>query len=82
MPSYDRQTIVIAANPGDEEFPWAVILQDRITMFDIKYLSFEGEAKGVTDWTADNYWYPKMWIEVIGFLEISGVSAKIRSRKD
>lgn len=74
---YPTQVLAIAANPGDEEFPWAIILADRKTMFDVNSLSFSGEARAVTDWTADNYWYPKMWIEICGYLQLRGTSATI-----
>jgi len=75
--NFPTQNLIIAANPEDQKLPWAVILEDRREMYDIAELSFEGRAIGKTDWNADNYWYPRMWIEICGVLSIEGRKATI-----
>jgi len=77
--SFPAQDLIIAANPEDRELPWAVILEDRRKMYDISELSFEGRAIGKTDWSADNYWFPRMWIETYGALSIEGRKAIIKA---
>jgi len=71
------QRLIISANPEDHELPWGVILEDRVTMYDFAKLHFSGQAVAKCDWDADNYWFPKMWIEVFGSLGISGTTGMI-----
>lgn len=74
--AFKKQLLRISANPEDHNLPWGVIMEDCVTMY-FSSLKFSGDCEAKTNWDADNYWFPRMWIEIVGVLKIDGVNAEI-----
>jgi hypothetical protein len=70
------QKLRISADPASKDLPWGIVTEDE-TIYCVSDILIHSYSYTRCDWTADNYWNPKMWIETYGVLTIDGSVATI-----